>query len=179
MTYFCRVAAFGSVLSLVAASASVLAFPVLAAPHTFKSLVTQESQAKTADQDDENKVYPVQSSVAAKTAFGTTSATDKSVTAALDAKALAAAAKLVGKAGAFQGTVVSVYSPKNHGFLALDFAAHYRDALTADVAPADYAKFPDLMQLAGKHILVSGKFVAHNGQTQLAVTSPDQIKIVP
>ena len=132
-----------------------------------------------ADQDDEDKVYPAQSSVAARTAFGTVPAADKSVTTALDAKALAAAAKLAGKPGSFQGIVVSVYSPKSHSFVALDFAAHYKDALTADIAPADYAKFPDLTQLAGKHVLVSGKFVAHGSQTQIAVTSPAQIKIVP
>lgn len=134
--------------------------------------------AKPADSDDAT-TYPAQASVAAKGTFGTVAATDKSVTAALDAKALADAKKLVGKAGSFQGTVTSVYSPRNHGFLALDFAAHYRDALTADVAPADYAKFPDLSQLVGKHILVSGKFAAHDDTVQLAVTSPDGIKIVP
>lgn len=101
------------------------------------------------------------------------------MTAALDAKALADAKKLAGQTGSFQGTVTQVYSPKNHGFASLDFAAHYRDALTADIAPADYAKFPDLAQLVGKHVLVSGKFVAHGAQTQLDVTSPDGIKIVP
>lgn len=134
--------------------------------------------AKPADSDDA-KTYPAQASVATKGAFGTVAATDKSVTAALDPKALADAKKLVGQTGSFQGTVTSVYSPSNHSFAALDFAAHYRDALTADIAPADYAKFPDLNQLAGKHVLVSGKFVAHGDQTQLAVTSPDGIKIVP
>ncbi len=159
--------------------ASVL--PALAqAPASPGAAKPAPSAAKpTSDQDDEDKVYPAQSSVAAKTIFGTVAASDKSVTTALDAKALAAAAKLAGKPGAFQGVVVSVYSPKNHGFVALDFALHYRDALTADIAPADYAKFPDLMQLAGKHVLVSGKFAAHGEQTQLLVTSPDQIKIVP
>ncbi len=133
---------------------------------------------KAAD-DDEDKTYPAQASVAAKGAFGTVPASDKSVTAALDAKALADAKKLIGKLGSFQGTVSKVYSPRNHSFVALDFAPNYHDALTADIAPADYAKFPDLAQLDGKHVLVSGKFVAHGEQTQLAVASPDGIKIVP
>ena len=136
-------------------------------------------QNPAADQDDEDKVYPAQASVAAKTTFGTVAVSDKTLAQALGPKALAAAAKLVGKPGSFEGTVVSVYSPKSHSFVALDFAARYKDALTADVAPADYAKFPDLTQLAGKHVLVSGKFVAHGSQTQLLVTSPAQIKIVP
>ena len=134
--------------------------------------------AKPADNDDA-KTYPAQASVATKGAFGTVAASDKLLTAALGATALADAKKRVGQTGSFQGTVTSVYSPKNHGFVALDFAAHYRDALTANIVPADYAKFPDLAQLVGKHVLVSGKFVAHGEQTQLAVTSPDGIKIVP
>ena len=163
-------------LPLALLSAAVSTFAQAPAPSTTKPAPAAKPAA---DQDDEDKVYPAQASVAAKTAFGTVPAADKSVTAALDAKALAEAAKLVGKPGSFQGTVVSVYSPKTHGFVALDFAAHYKDALTADIAPADYAKFPDLTQLAGKHVLVSGKFVAHGSQTQLLVTSPAQIKIVP
>ncbi len=167
-------------VSLMVAAAPILAVaasPILASPNAANSAPAPAAKP-AAGQDDEDKVYPAQSSVAAKTAFGTVAATDKSVTTALDAKALAAAAKLVGKPGSFQGTVASVYSPKNHGFTALDFAPHYRDALTADIAPADYTKFPDLMQLAGKHILVSGKFAVHGGQTQLLVTSPDQIKVM-
>ena len=125
------------------------------------------------------KTFPAQASVAAKTTFGTVAASDKSVTSALNAKALAEAQKLIGKPGAFQGTVTQVYSPKSHGFVALDFAASYRDALTAAVAPEDYAKFPDLGQLVGKRVVVSGKFVARGPHVQLAVTRPDQIKIVP
>jgi hypothetical protein len=149
------------------------------APTVPTASTTKPAPAAASTPDNEDKTFPAQSAVAAKTAFQTVPASDKSLAAALDAKALVAAAKLAGKLGSFQGTVVQVYSPKSHGFVALDFAAHYKDALTADIAPADYAKFPDLSQLAGKHILVSGKFVAHGDQTQLAVTSPDQIKIVP
>ena len=168
-------------LTLLIASASllnVLCISSYADTPAVKPDAPAAVPAKPAD-TDEDKTYPAQASVAAKGTFGTVAATDKSVTAALDAKALADAEKLVGKPGSFQGTVTQVYSPKNHSFVALDFAAHYRDALTADIAPADYAKFPDLTQLAGKRVLVSGKFVAHGEQTQLAVTSPDGIKIVP
>ena len=152
---------------------SLCVFSLLTAPAT----AAPAAPAKPAD--DAAKTYPAQASVAAKGAFGTVAASDKLLTAALDAKALADAKKLAGKPGSFQGTVTSVYSPKNHGFASLDFAAHYRDALTANIAPADYAKFPDLTQLVGKHVVVSGMFVARGEQTQLAVTSPDGIKIVP
>ncbi len=146
-----------------------------AAPAAAPSSATAAKPAES----EEDKAYPAQASVAAKGTFGTVAASDHSVTAALDAKVLADAKKRVSQSGSFQGTVTQVYSPKNHGFVALDFAAHYRDALTANIAPADYAKFPDLTQLAGRHVLVSGKFVAHGDAVQLAVTSPDGIKIVP
>ena len=126
-----------------------------------------------------DKTIPAQSAVAAKTAFATVAPTNKSVTAALDAKALADALKLVGKPGAFQGTVSQVYSPAGHAVAILDFAPRYRDALTATVKPGDYAKFPDMSALVGKHVLVSGKFTANShGAAQIALTGPDQIKII-
>jgi len=135
--------------------------------------------AAPAPAPDADKVIPAQSAVAAKTAFATVAPADKSVTAVLDAKALADALKLVGKPGAFQGTVSQVYSPGNHAVAILDFAPHYRDALTATVKPGDYAKFPDLSALVGKHVLVSGKFTANShGVAQIEMTSPDQVKII-
>ncbi len=133
--------------------------------------------AKGADAED--KTYPAQSSVAAKTAFATIAASDKAVAQALDAKALADALKLVGKPGAFQGTVSQVYSPRDHDVTILDFAPHYRDALTAPVKPDAYAKFPDLSRLVGKHVLISGKFSTNShGVAQIELTGPIQVKIV-
>lgn len=167
-----------STLLLTACGLLSLSLSVHADAPAAKPAAPAATSAKPTDSDDA-KTYPAQASVAAKGTFGTVAASDKSVAAALDAKALADAKKRVGQPGSFQGTVTQVYSPKNHSFASLDFAAHYRDALTADIAPAVYAKFPDLSQLVGKHVLVSGKFVAHGEQTQLAVTSPDGIKIVP
>ena len=160
-------------------TAAAHADPIHADPSAAKPAPAPATAPIKAAGSSEDKIYAAQSAVAAKTAFKILPAGDKSVAAALDAKALAAAAKLAGHPGSFQGTVSSVYSPKNHSFVALDFAPHYREALTANIAPADYAKFPDLAQLAGKHVVVSGQFIAHSDATQLAVTSPDQIKIVP
>ncbi len=126
-----------------------------------------------------DKAIPAQSDVAAKTAFATVAASDKSVTAALDAKALADALKLIGKPGSFQGTVSQVYSPDTHAVAILDFAPHYRDALTATVKPDAYAKFPDLSTLVGKHVLISGKFTANaHGAAQIELTGPSQVKVI-
>ena len=135
------------------------------------------SPAKGADTED--KLFPAQSTVAAKRAFATVAAADKTVAQALDAKALADALKLVGKPGAFQGTVSQVYSPRNHSLAILDFAPNYHDALTATVKPDAYAKFPDLTKLVGKHVLVSGKFSANShGVAQIEMIGPDQVKVI-
>ena len=133
--------------------------------------------AKSADA--QSKAFPAQSTVAAKTAFDTVTASDKVVVQALDAKALAAALKLVGKPGAFQGTVSQVYSPRSHNLAILDFAPDYHDAVTATVKPNAYTKFPDLGKLVGKHILVRGKFsVNSHGVAQIEMTDPKQIKVI-
>jgi len=129
--------------------------------------------------DAEGKTIPAQSEVAAKAAFATVAPNDKAVTAALDAKAFAAALKLVGKPGSFQGTVSKVYSPASHAVTILDFAPNYRDALAATLKPDDYAKYPDLNGLVGKRVLVSGKFTANaHGVAQLEMTGPDQVKVI-
>jgi len=106
-------------------------------------------------------------------------ATDKTVTTALDAKALAEALKQVGHPGAFQGTVSAVYSPDDHDVTILDFAPHYKDAVTAPAKPNAYAKLPDLQSLAGKHILISGTWSKNShGVAQIELTRPEQIKII-
>ncbi len=127
----------------------------------------------------EAKTFPAQATVAAKTIFATVAASDKAVAAALDAKALADALKLVGKPGAFQGTVSQVYSPRDHSVAILDFAPDYHDAVTATAKPDAYAKFPDLRDLIGKHVLVIGKFSANShGVAQIEMTGPDQVKVI-
>ena len=120
-----------------------------------------------------------QSAVAAKGAFATIAASNASVTQALDARALADALKLAGKPGSFQGTISQVYSPSSHSVTILDFAPNYREALTAPMKPGDYAKFPSTSQLVGKHVLITGKFsVNSHGGAQIALTNPDQVKII-
>ena len=124
-----------------------------------------------------DKMFPEQSAVAAKTAFGTASAA--AAKSALDAKNLAGAEKLVGKTGAFQGTVSAVYSPKNHAVVIIDFDRDYKQALTAIARPASYAKLPDLATLKGKHILVSGPFKDYKGKPEIEITAAMQIKRLP
>lgn len=159
-------------------TAAALAAPTFAAPVP-PAPAAPASPAAPAKAADGDPVLPAQSTVAAKTAFGTVPATDKTVTTALDAKALADALKQVGKPGAFQGTVSTVYSPEDHDVTVLDFAPHYKDAVTAAAKPDAYAKLPDLKSLVGKHVLISGTWSkTARGVAQIELTRPDQIKII-
>ena len=135
--------------------------------------------AAKADTDkDEEKTFPAQASVAAKTAFGTVPAASPAVKKALEAHALAAAQALIGKPGAFQGTVSKVYVPRNNGRVVLDFDPDYHSALTAVVNPEAYAKFPTLVGLAGKRVLIQGKFSAYHNAPQIELTGPAQVKVI-
>lgn len=157
---------------------AALTAPTFAAPAP-PAPVAPTSPTAPAKAADGDTVRPAQSTVAAKTAFGTVPATDKTVTAALDAKALAEALKEVGKPGAFQGTVSTVYSPEDHDVTVLDFAPHYKDAVTAPAKPDAYAMLPDLKSLVGKHVLISGTWSKNShGVAQIELTRPDQIKII-
>ena len=119
-----------------------------------------------------------QSEVSAKTNFGTVAASSPSVKKALDAKDLAGAQKLVGKEGAFQGTVTKVYTAKGNSIVILDFSPKFSDALTTVLKPENYAKFPNMDTLNGKHILVSGKFEDFHGKPQIVLSKPDQVKVI-
>ena len=122
---------------------------------------------------------PVQSAVASKTAaFTTILPADPALSKALDAKDLPGAQKYVGKQGAFTGTVVKVYTAKDNGSVVLDFAAHYKEALTATLRPAQYALFPDMKTLEGKKVLVTGKFGAYQGRPQIDLLKPTQVQII-
>jgi DNA/RNA endonuclease YhcR with UshA esterase domain len=123
------------------------------------------------------KTYPDQSTVATKTPFATAAAA--AAKGALDAKNLAGAEKLVGKPGAFQGTVSAVYSPKNHAVVILDFDREYDQALTAIALPASYAKLPNLATLKGRHVLISGQFKEYKRKTEIEIDSASQIKLLP
>jgi hypothetical protein len=126
------------------------------------------------------KMNPEQATVASKTAkFETISSKNPLLRKALDAKNLAGGMKLVGKNGSFTGTVTSVYSPKGHFSVYIDFAEPWKNAISAQLQVADYAKFPVLSALRGKHLLVIGKFNAYqNTHPQIVVRSTAQIKII-
>lgn len=156
-------------LLLAAAAGMLFTHPVSAAPPA--------SAAKVAADGD--PVGKAQSELASKTAtFGTILAADHAVAKALEAHNLADAQKIIGKTGAFQGTVTQVYSPNDHDIVILDFDKKYKTALTAVVMPGDYGKFPDLSTLQGKHVLITGTWSAPKGKPQITLTDPAQIKVI-
>jgi hypothetical protein len=106
------------------------------------------------------------------------SKTDSAWQQAMDAHELSAAAKLIGQAASFKGTVSKVYESRDGDIVILDFDANYRTALTAVLKKPDFRKFPDLRDLSGKEIIVSGSFVDYQGKAEIVLTSPDQIKLV-
>ena len=133
-------------------------------------------------QDDEKpKSEPAksQASVASKTVkLATVKAGDGSVTKALKASDLAGAKKLIGKDGAFEGTVAALYSPKSNTLLILNFDKNFRNALTAVLRVKSYDAFPDMQTLKGKRVLVTGKLEEFKGSPQILLTKPEQIKLI-
>jgi hypothetical protein len=119
-----------------------------------------------------------QSEMAGKVAFATIPATSPDLKKALDSHDLAAAKKLVGHAGAIQGTVAKVFTPSSNALVILNFDKVYKKALVAVVKAEDFARFPNLETLKDKHVLVHGKFVDYNGTPELSLTDASQVKIV-
>jgi hypothetical protein len=120
-----------------------------------------------------------QQEVASKTAkFAMVEKTDALYKGALDAHDLEGALKLVDKDGAFRGTVSKAFAQRDGSLVILDFDPNFRTALTAVVRSADYAKFPNLRDLEGKEIVVTGKFTDFHGKAQIVLTDPAQIKLV-
>lgn len=157
-------------------AATVVAFPHMGMAQSAPAPATTQAKTKAADGDPIGKA---QSELASKAVtFGTISAADPAVAKALEAHKLAEAQKMLGKPGAFQGTVTKAYSPEDHDTVILDFDKQYKTALTAVLQPADYAKFPDLSTLEGKRVLVSGTWSAPKGKPQIMLTGPAQIKII-
>jgi len=160
---------------LMGITAALLAASALVAWHGDAAHAT----APGGSLQDRDPMKPLQHVVASKTGkFGTIGKDDPSYSDALDAHDLAAALKLVGREGAFKGTVSKLYEERDGDIAILDFDPNYRTALTAILRNANFPKFPDVKTLEGKEILVSGKFVDYRGNAQIELTDPGQIKLV-
>ena len=88
------------------------------------------------------------------------------------------AEKLIGKAGSFKGTVSKAFTPRNGGLVILNFDDDYKSAMTAVLKKSDFAKFPDLSELVGKEVVVSGKFMDFKGSPEIELSDPKQVALV-
>jgi hypothetical protein len=120
-----------------------------------------------------------QNSAASKTVkFDTVAKTDALYTGAMDAHDKDAAEKMVGKKGAFKGTVTKAFTPRSGGIVILNFDDDYKTAMTAVLKKSDFSKFPDVSKLVGQEIVVSGKFIDFKGSPEIELIDPKQIAIV-
>jgi hypothetical protein len=120
-----------------------------------------------------------QADVASTTAkFGKIARTDAAYKSALDAHALDEASKLIGKEGAFKGSVKRIFELRGGTLDILNFDENYRNALTAVVQGANFSKFPALTNLIGKDVLITGNFTNYQGRAEIVLTNAEQIKLV-
>ena len=120
-----------------------------------------------------------QSSVASKSAkFQNVVKTDVLYTGALDAHDKSGAEKLIGKSGAFKGTVTKAFTPRNGGLVILNFDDDYKSAMTAVLKKSDFSKFPDVSDLVGKEVVISGKFMDFKGSPEIELSDPKQVALV-
>ena len=158
---------------------SLMFMAIVASAFGIYSLDTARANRTANAFQDRDPMKPLQHVVASKTAkFGTADKDDAAYKNALDAHDLAGALKLVGKDGAFKGTVSKLYEERDGDMVVFDFDPNYRTALTAVLKNPDFPKFPDVKTLEGKEIVVTGKFVDFHGKAQIELTDPAQIKVV-
>lgn len=122
---------------------------------------------------------PAQAEQASKSArFGAVKKSAAAYQEALDAHDLTAGGKLVGKTGAFRGTVVKVFEGQKGDILILNFDADYKKALTAVLKKPEFGRFPEMKQLLGQEVLVSGPFIEYQGRPEIVLTDAAQIRVV-
>ena len=156
-----------------------IAVVVLGGALTGTSLKTVTASPAFNVLQDRDPQKPLQFTVASKTAkFATMDKDDAAYKNALDAHDLAGAKNMIGKEGAFRGTVTNIYEERDGDVLILNFDPQYRNALSAVLRNVDFPKFPDMKALKDKEVIVTGKFVDYYGRAEINLIQPEQIKLV-
>lgn len=135
-----------------------------------------KGQTITPKQSASNR--PAQSALARKGAFPTVSAKDPAFVHAIPATNLVGVHAKLNQSATFSGTVVKVYLSKSNAHVLLDFAANYRSAGVGLIDAKNFRQFPDLRQLTGKRVLVSGRVLTFKDQTQIDLATPNAIRLV-
>jgi len=120
----------------------------------------------------------LQMSLASKVPFETVASNNQQVKDALGATDLDRSKSLLNQKGAFIGKVVDVLSTVGNSRVVIEFALARQTALRAVVKTANFSKFPNLGDLVGKKVLVSGVFTPHKERAEIELTEPNQLRIV-
>ena len=130
-------------------------------------------------QEPQDAPKPAQSAVAAKDKkFATVKADADVVKKAIHATDLLAFKDKTGKEITITGKVYSVFAPKSHSIVLLNFATNYKDAITVAIKAKDFANFPDLRKLRDKQVVVTGKCIDYKGQPELEISLLKQLQII-
>lgn len=120
----------------------------------------------------------LQMSLARKVPFETIASNDPHVKDALQATDLDKAKSLLNQKDAFVGKVADVGSTVGNSRVVIEFSLVRQTTLRAIVKTANFSKFPNLGELIGKKVLVSGVFTPHKERAEIELTEPEQLKIV-
>ena len=60
----------------------------------------------------------------------------------------------------------------------LNFDDDYKSAMTAVLKKSDFSKFPDVSDLVGKEVVISGKFMDFKGSPEIELSDPKQVALV-
>jgi bisphosphoglycerate-independent phosphoglycerate mutase (AlkP superfamily) len=130
-------------------------------------------------QDTQDAAKPAQSAVAAKDKkFALVKPEADAVKKAIHASDLLAFKDKTGKEITITGKVYSVFAPKSHSIVLLNFATNYKDAITVAIKAKDFANFPDLRKLKDKQVVVTGKCIDYKGQPELEISLLKQLHVI-
>lgn len=83
----------------------------------------------------------------------------------------------VGETATVAGPVGDVHTARSGKVTFIDIGGHYpANPFTAVIFAADMAKFPDLPQLVGKTVEVTGAIRLYEGRPEIVVTTRSQIE---
>ena len=78
----------------------------------------------------------------------------------------------------FVGVVDKVFAPKGSNIVLLNFAKNYKSAVMGAVKVKNFGAFPDLAQLKGKKVTMTGKVVIFKGAPEVELEKAGAIKLV-
>lgn len=130
-------------------------------------------------QDTQDAAKPAQSAVAVKDKkFAVVKPEADVVKKAIHASDLLAFKDKTSKEITITGKVYSVFAPKSHSIVLLNFATNYKDAITVAIKAKDFANFPDLRKLKDKQVVVTGKCIDYKGQPELEISLLKQLQVI-